>query len=154
MNRPNWGKLPSLISTFIFLATLTGCSDILGGEPISVGNSATTFLNRPCPTFTSIYTVPAGKLLIIDDASAGAVAAANPNAPDPNISVHLDLATTTDTSNRVDNTIVGGVGVPVEGGRTMKAYAGPGTDVNFIIARCTSNVNASVRFNGRLIDFP
>ncbi|HBP90824.1 MAG TPA: hypothetical protein DD706_24420 [Nitrospiraceae bacterium] len=118
MNRFNWGKSSSLISAFIFLATLTGYTDKLGVVPVSVGNSATTFLNRVCASFTPIYTVPVGKLLIIDDASAGAVSAAIPNAPDPNISVHLDLATTTDTSNRVDNLMVGGVGVPVEGGRT------------------------------------
>lgn len=154
MHRLNREKSSSLLFTCVVLATMAGCTDQLGGEPVSVGNSATTFLNRPCPTFTPIYTVPAGKLLIIEDASAGAVSAANPNAPNPNISVHLDLATTTDSSNRVDNIIVGGVGVPVDGGRTMKAYAGPGTEVNFIIAGCTSNVNASVRFNGRLINYP
>jgi hypothetical protein len=53
-----------------------------------------------------------------------------------------------------DHTIVAGVGLPVRGGRAMKAYAAPGTEVLFLLGGCTRMVNTSVSFTGQLVTSP
>ncbi|MGH7573307.1 MAG: hypothetical protein ACREMK_15900 [Gemmatimonadota bacterium] len=129
-------------------------------EPISV--SPQVFFNQTCASTHIVYTVPAGKLLVIEDASALAVNAAtasDPNDPGilPNVPVHLELRTNHDAGTIVsgDHTIVGGVGVPIAGGRIMRAYGVPESNVLFMIGGCPSGVtlNATVSFTGHLLDF-
>jgi hypothetical protein len=50
--------------------------------------------------------------------------------------------------------IVAGVGLPVTGGRTVKGYAAPETQVLFLLGGCTVPVNAVVYFPGHLVDYP
>ena len=108
-------------------------------------------------------TVPAGKLLVIEDASSLAVNAANasdPNNPGilANVPVHLQLRTNHDAGSVVggDHTIVSGIGLPTAGGRTMRAYGVPESNVLFMIGGCPSGVtvNATVSFTGHLLDSP
>jgi hypothetical protein len=118
-----------------------------------IGGSG-AYLNVSCPFTTVIYTVPAGKLLVIEDASASAVSAANPSGIDPTIDVLLGLITNIFEGLDVGSSfIVQSIGVPAGGGRTMRAYAGPETDVRFSVGGCPANVNATVSFSGQLVDF-
>jgi hypothetical protein len=88
------------------------------------------------------YTVPAGSLLILDDASAEAVDSATASMfgnPDivPDVPVYIGLRTNpsgTIAFGSADHTIVGGVGLPSRGGRAMRGYAGPETDVLVLLA--------------------
>jgi hypothetical protein len=53
-----------------------------------------------------------------------------------------------------DHMIVAGRGLPLAGGRTLQAYAAPGTEAVYQIGVCTVSVNTRVWFAGHLIDFP
>lgn len=154
-------KYHSGIYRFILFVTalviLVGCNSI---EPVNVNGGV--FFNQTCPRVHIIYTVPKGKLLIIEDASAQAVNSAtaaisgNPGIVD-DVPVNLSLRTNpTGTINfgSADHNIVSGVGLPIAGGRTMKAYAAPETDILFLIGGCTVNVNTNVWFSGQLVDYP
>lgn len=130
-------------------------------EPINV--SPQVFFNQPCPSSHAIYPVPAGKLLVIEDASARAVNAATASDPDnpgilQNVPLHLELRTNParESFGSADHTIVSGIGIPLGGGRTVRAYAAPETDVLFLIGGCSAGVslNVTVSFAGQLLDFP
>lgn len=135
---------------------LLGCTSV---EPVNV--QAGVFFNESCPQAHPIYQVPAGKLLIIEDASARAVDAATASIPtDPGIvpgqPVTLSLRTNptgTVPFGSADHIIVGGIGLPIAGGRPMTGYAAPGSEVLFLVGGCTVNLNTQVYFSGRLIDF-
>ena len=143
-----------LCAAFILLG---GCNSI---KPVNVNGGV--FFNQACPQAHAIYTVPEGKLLIIEDASAHAVNSATASIPGnpgivDNIPVNLSLRTNptgTVDFGSADHSIVNGVGLPIGGGRTMKAYAAPKTEVLFLLGGCTVNVNTVVWFTGRLVDFP
>jgi hypothetical protein len=123
-------------------------------QPVHVIGGSGAYLNVSCPFTTVIYTVPAGKLLLIEDASASAVSAANPSGIDPTIDVQLGLITNIVEGLDIGRSfIVQSIGVPMGGGRTMRAYAGPETDVHFSVGGCPANVNATVSFSGQLVDF-
>ena len=100
------------------------------------------------------FTVPARNLLIIEDASASAVdfaSASTPNNPGIVSNVPVLMVLRTDPSGVVsmgsaDHVIVAGVGLPTAGGRTVKGYAAPGTDVLFVVGGCTVPVNTNVYF--------
>lgn len=127
-------------------------------EPIHVAGGA--FLNQACPQSHTIYTVPDGKLLIIEDASAGAFDSATASSfSNPgivaNACAHLGLSTVAGAdASHVGHTIVARVGLPVVGGRTMRVYAAPGTEVRFTIEGCKIPLNVDVSFSGQLVDFP
>jgi hypothetical protein len=131
-------------------------------QPINVSGGVS--LNKPCPFAQSIYTVPAGKLLIIEDASARAVdASSQSDATNPgiirNVPIHLALRTNptgTVSFGSADHTIFAGVGLPAAGGRPMRAYAAPNTNVLFLVGGCQSGIllNTTVHFAGQLIDYP
>ncbi len=129
-------------------------------EPVTV--SPQVFFNQTCASTHVIYTVPAGKLLVIEDASALAVDAATASDPSnpgilPNVPVHLELRTNHagGSIGSGDHTIVGGIGVPLAGGRAMRGYGAPETNVLFMIGGCPLGVtlNATVSFTGHLLDF-
>ena len=135
--------------------TVTGNPQI---EPVLVSSS--NFLDKTCAFRSSIYTVPVGKLLIIDDASATFVDSASASTlGDPGIvdnvviGVSLDTKLLTTDLNTTSHIILGQRGLPARGGRRMRAYAGPNTEVFFSIRGCTVSVNGNVSFSGRLIDF-
>jgi hypothetical protein len=129
-------------------------------EPVNVAGGV--FFNQPAPQAHAIYTVPAGKLLIIEDASAYAANSATASIPGnsgivDDVPVQLSLRTNpTGTINfgSADHLIVSQVGLPAGGGRRVKAYAAPGTQVLFLVGGATVNVNTTVHFSGRLVDFP
>jgi hypothetical protein len=128
-------------------------------QPVNV--RAGTFPSQICAQTHPIYTVPAGKLLIIEDASASAVEASASSSDNPaivaNIPVNMYIRThaarKTDVGS-ADHIVATGIGLPISGGRTLRAYAGPGTQVLFIVGGCTVPVSAGVSFSGRLVDFP
>ena len=130
------------------------------GDPVNVAGGV--YFNQLCAQSHVVYQVPAGKLLVIDDASAEAFDAASANIPgNPGIveDVFVDLSLRTNPTGTVgfgsaDHVIVAGRGLPLAGGRTMQAYAAPGTEVVYQIGGCTVPVNTRVWFSGRLIDFP
>lgn len=123
-------------------------------QPVHVIGGSGAYLNVSCPFTAVIYTVPAGKLLVIEDASASAVSAANPSGIGPTIDVLLGLITNIFEGLDVGSSfIIQSIGVPAGGGRTMRAYAGPETDVRFSVGGCPANVNATVSFSGQLVDF-
>lgn len=146
------------------LVILFGVSVLLGGcnsiQPVNVHGGV--FFNESCAQAHAVYTVPAGKLLIIEDASAQAVNSATASIPGnpgivDNVPVSLSLRTNptgTIEFGSADHVIVSGVGLPIGGGRTMKAYAAPETEVLFLVGGCTVNLNTNVYFSGRLVDFP
>jgi hypothetical protein len=108
-----------------------------------------------------IYQVPADRLLVIDDASAEAFDSATANIPGnpgivDNVFTVLSLRTNPSTVNfgSADHVIVAGRGLSLAGGRTVQAYAAPGTEVVYQIGGCTVPVNTRVWFSGRLIDLP
>ena len=123
---------------------------------------AGVFFNEPCASTHAIYTVPAGKLLIIEDASAQAVNAETASTPGATgvvegIPIHLALRTNptgTIDFGSADHVIVHRVGLPAAGGRQVRAYAAPGTQVLFLIGNCTVPVNTTVHFAGQLVDYP
>lgn len=127
-------------------------------EPIQVAGGA--FLNQASPQSHVIYTVPPGKLLIIEDASAGAYDSATASSfSNPGIVANACASLAFSTMAAVDtffvgHTIVAGVGLPVVGGRTMRVYAAPGTEVKFTIEGCKIPLNVDVSFSGQLVDFP
>jgi hypothetical protein len=139
------------------VAVLTGCTTI---DPVNV--AAGVFFNQLCARSHVIYQVPAGKLLIIEDASASASDAATASIPgNPGIvdDVFIGLSLRTNPTGTVafgsaDHVIVAGRGLPIGGGRSMQAYAAPGTEVVYQIGGCTVAVNTQVWFSGRLVDFP
>jgi len=142
------------------LALFASCAQ---GDPIDPVNvAAGVFFDQSCPKAHAIYTVPEGKLLIIEDASAAAVDAATaslPNNPGVVPGVPLRLALRTNPTGTIpmgsaDHVIVNGVGLPIGDGRSMTAYAAPGTQVLFLIGGCTVDINVNVWFAGRLVDFP
>lgn len=145
----------SIVTGFIGVL-LFGCTSV---EPVNV--QAGVFFNQSCPQAHPVYQVPAGKLLIIEDASARAVDAATASIPaDPGIvqgqPVTLSLRTNPTGSGpfgSADHIIAAGIGLPVAGGRAMTGYAAPGSEVFFLVGGCTVNLNTQVYFAGRLIDF-
>ncbi len=123
--------------------------EVQGQELTLVSSGVHVILNVNCAGGGFIYTVPNGKLLIIEDASASAFLAAG--GPEPTVPVTLSLVT--EFSDTFAHTIIGGgVGLPQSHGRTMKTYADPNTQVRFSVESCTQNVNVSVSFSGRLVD--
>jgi len=139
------------------LAFLTSCASV---EPVNVFGGV--FFNQSCAQAHPIYTVPAGKLLIIEDASVSAVNSATASIPNnpgivADIPVKMSLRTNptgTIPFGSTDHIIVSGVGLPIAGGRTIKGYAAPGTQVLFLLGLCTVDVNTSIYFSGRLVDYP
>jgi hypothetical protein len=139
------------------VALLGGCTTV---DPVNVAGGV--FFNQLCAQSHVVYQVPAGKLLIIEDASAEAFDAASASMPgNPGIvdNVFTGLSLRTNPTGTVpfgsaDHVIVAGRGLPLAGGRTLQAYAAPGTEVVYQIAGCTVPVNTRVWFSGRLIDFP
>jgi hypothetical protein len=155
-----------MVARALVLSTLvmaTACEAAPPGQPLDPVNvSPQVFFNQTCATTHVIYTVPAGKLLVIEDASAMAVDAAtasDPNDPGilPNVPVHLELRTNHagESFGSGDHTIVSAIGVPLAGGRAMRAYGAPETNVLFMIGGCPLGVtlNATVSFTGHLLDF-
>ncbi len=148
---------PLVLLSGVFIIVLGGCGSI---KPVNVHGGV--FFNESCAQAHAIYTVQAWKLLIIEDASAQAVNSATASIPGnpgivDNVPVTLSLRTNptgTIEFGSADHVIVSGIGLPIGGGRTMKAYAAPGTEVLFLIGGCTVNVNTNVYFSGRLVDFP
>ena len=134
--------------------------DPADAQPVNV--AAGVFFNQSCAQAHSIYTVPQGKLLVIEDASALAVSSASASSPGdpgivPNVPVVMALRTNptgTIPIGSADHVIVGGVGLPISGGRTVKGYAAPETNVLFLLQFCTVPVNANVYFSGYLVDYP
>ena len=143
--------------TLLVLICIGGCTTV---DPVNVAGGV--FFNQLCAQSHVVYQVPAGKLLIIEDASAAAFDAASatiPGAPGLVDDVFVDLSLRTNPSGMVDfgsadHVIVAGRGLPLAGGRTLQAYAAPGTDVLYLIGGCTVAVNTQVWFSGRLIDSP
>jgi hypothetical protein len=127
-----------------------------------VNRQAGVFFNELCAQAHVIYTVPAGTMLIIEDASAEAYNSATASIPGnpgivDNVPVVLSLRTNPSGSEPMgsaDHVIASGHSLPVSGGRTMKAYAAPGTDVLFLIGGCTVKVNTTVYFSGQLVNYP
>lgn len=150
----------ALAVSVVVLAAACEAAPVQPLEPISV--SPQVFFNQTCATTHVVYTVPAGKLLVIEDASALAVdtaTASDPNNPGilPNVPVHLELRTNHNAGSVVsgDHTIVSGLGLPIAGGRFMRAYGVPESNVLFMIGGCPFGVtlNAKVSFTGHLLDF-
>ena len=139
--------------------TLSSCTDA-PLEPVNV--QAGVFFDQSCASSHVIYTVPQGKLLILEDASASAVESATASIPNnpgivPNVPINLSLRTNpsgTIPIGSADHIIVGNVGLPAAGGRKIKGYAAPGTNILYLIGGCTVDVNTRVNFSGRLVDFP
>ena len=152
-----------MVARALVLSTLvmaTACEAAPPGQALDPVNvSPQVFFNQTCATTHVIYTVPAGKLLVIEDASAMAVDAATANDPGilPNVPVHLELRTNHagESFGSGDHTIVSAIGVPLAGGRAMRAYGAPETNVLFMIGGCPLGVtlNATVSFTGHLLDF-
>jgi hypothetical protein len=88
-------------------------------------------------------------VLIIEDASAQAVDSASASTPGnpgivPNVTVKMSLRTNpsgTVPFGSADHMIVAGIHLPISGGRKPKGYAAPGTQVLFLVGRCTVPVN-------------
>lgn len=129
--------------------------------PIRPVNVQRVFLNQQSPQAQVIYTVPAGSLLILDDASAEAVDSAtasmfgNPGIV-PDVPVYIGLRTNpsgTIAFGSADHTIVGGVGLPIRGGRTVHGYAAPETDVLVLLGGSNRTLNMSVSFAGHLVAY-
>ena len=147
--------------SWIFPAAIilvAGCTTV--DPPVNV--AAGVFFHQLCAQSHVIYQVPAGKLLVIEDASAEAFDSATASIPgNPGIvdNVFTALSLRTNPSGTVDfgsadHVIVAGRGLPLAGGRTVQAYAAPGTEVVYQIGGCTVPVNTRVWFAGHLIDFP
>ncbi|MGB7158517.1 MAG: hypothetical protein WBD40_10660 [Tepidisphaeraceae bacterium] len=129
-------------------------------EPVNVAGGV--FFNQMGGQAHAIYTVPAGKLLIIDDASAHASNSStastvgNPGVV-KDMPVEMSLRTNPsgiESMGSADHVIVSEIGLPAGGGRRVRAYAAPGTQVLFLIGGNTVTVNATVHFAGRLVDYP
>jgi hypothetical protein len=129
-------------------------------HPVNVAGGV--FFNQLCPRAHPIYTVPADKLLIIEDASATASNTATAStAGDPGIvtDVPITMSLRTNPTGTIpigsaDHVIVSRVGLPTAGGRPVRAYAAPGTQVLFLLGGCTASVNATVYFAGQLVPYP
>jgi hypothetical protein len=130
-------------------------------EPVNVQSQVV--FNASSPTTQPIYTVPDGKMLIIEDASAGAFDSATASNPGgsalvPTTYCELALATNINVFPPLFgpgvHVIAAGVGLPMVGGRRMRGYAAPGSTVFFQISNCFVKVNAIVSFSGRLVDYP
>jgi hypothetical protein len=129
-------------------------------EPVNVFGGV--FFNQRGGTSQTIYEVPAGKLLIIEDASAEAVDAATATTPGHQgivaiMPLTMKLRTNpynTAPGGSADHIIVHSVSLPAGGGRTMRAYAAEGTEVHFLIGGNTVEVNTTVYFAGRLVTPP
>jgi len=148
---------PRLLVVLGSVAVLLGaCGSI---RPVNVHGGV--FFNEACPQAHAIYTVPAGKLLIIEDASAHAVNSATASTPgNPGIVAGIPIGMSLRTNptgsipfGSADHVIVSGVGLPIGGGRTVTGYAAPETQVLFLLGGCTVTVNTDVYFSGRLVDF-
>lgn len=118
-------------------------------------SSKAEFLYVGCPAEREVYTVPDGKFLIIGDASGKMSAASNPEAilPDGGVSLSLFTYKSGDVVGMWGVTVVAGNELPVDGGRPVRLYAGPGDKVMLSIEGCSEDVNASVSFVGKLIHF-
>ena len=129
-------------------------------QPVNVAGGV--FFNQLCPRAQPIYTVPAGKLLILEDASATAADAASASTPGATGIVNdvpLTLTLRTNPTGTIpfgsaDHVIVSRVGLPVAGGRPVRGYAAPGTQILFLMGGCTVAVNTSVYLSGQLIPYP
>ena len=95
--------------------------------------------------------MPDGKLLVIEDASASASDAAQPNVLVEDPGVRLSLATRIGVVG-ARTIIVGGNILPMRSGRTMKTYADENTEVFFTVEGCSNIVSARVSFSGKLLD--
>ena len=128
--------------------------------PIRPVNVQRVFLYQQSPQALVIYTVPAGSLLVLDDASAEVVDSATASMPGhpgiiPDVPVYLGLRTNpsgTVDFGSADHTIVGGIGLPIYGGRRVRGYAAPGTDVLVLLGGSNRTLNFSVSFAGHLVD--
>ena len=137
---------------------VAGCTTV--DSPVNV--AAGVFFNQLCAQSHVIYQMPAGKLLVIEDASAEAFGSATASIPgNPGIvdNVFSALSLRTDPTGTVefgsaDHMIVAGRGLPLAGGRTLQAYAAPGTAVVYQIGGCTVPVNTRVWFCARLMICP
>jgi hypothetical protein len=88
--------------------------------------------------------------------SATASQPGNPGIVD---GIHVTLSLRTNPTGTIpigsaDHVIVSTVGLPAGGGRKVKGYAAPGTQVLFLLGGATVNVNMTVYFSGRLVDDP
>jgi hypothetical protein len=154
-DRSRAGWRPWLV--LLLLIGIGGCTTV---DPVNVAGGV--YFNQLCAQSHVLYQVPAGKLLIIEDASAEAFDAASASIPgNPGLvdNVFVALSLRTNPSGLVgfgsaDHMIVAGRGLPLAGGRTLQAYAAPGTDVVYQIGGCTVAVNTRAWFSGRLIDSP
>jgi hypothetical protein len=152
-----WRRSHSVLLTYAFALVVAACAS---RQPVNVAGGV--FFNELCPRAHAIYTVPAGKLLIIEDASASAFDSASASTlGNPGIvaNIPVQMALRTNPSGTIpmgsaDHIIVSGVGLPISGGRTVKAYAAPGTDILFLLGLCTVPVNTNVHFSGMLVDYP
>ena len=117
------------------------------------------FLYQQSPQALVIYTVPAGSLLILDDASGEVVDSATASMPGhpgiiPDVPVYLGLRTNpsgTVDFGSADHTVVGGIGLPIFGGRRVRGYAAPGTDVLVLLGGSNRTLNFSISFAGHLV---
>ena len=136
---------------------LGGCTTV---DPVNVAGGV--FFNQLCAQSHVVYQVPAGKLLIIEDASAEAFDAASASIPGnpgivDNVFTALSLRTNPTGTVRLRQRRPCHRGRPRPAARRrpdLQAYAAPGTEVVYQIAGCTVPVNTRVWFSGRLIDFP
>jgi len=136
-------------------ATVSGSVNVIKAiEPVAI--QAGSFLNRGCPFSEEIYTVPDGKFLIIEDASAAMILYSGDTVvPDGGVSVSLYSSNGT-TGYVAKARIVGGNELPLYGGRMVRFYAGPGEIVIVEGEGCNNDhhVNVSVSFVGQLINVP
>lgn len=148
-----WRATPLLAGIAGTVSVLAICGTAAAGrlEPVNV--TAGAFLFQKCASNKPIYTVPDGKLLIIEDASASAVDSGRNNEVIPNKEVELALLVGGRPFGGADHTIVAGTTLPVAGGRQLTAYAPPNSEVIFVISGCSDPVHASVSFTGRLVRF-
>jgi hypothetical protein len=142
---------------------LAACNPVSTGsaiDPINV--QAGVFFDQTCAQAHAIYTVPVGKLLVIEDASASAVDAASASDPGnpgilDDVPVRLSIRTNptgTIAFGSADHIIVNQVGLPAGPGRSMRGYAAPGTEILFLQGGCTVPINTTVYFSGHLVDWP
>ena len=105
--------------------------------------------NKSCAYVESVYTVPAGKFLLIEDASGSMVPNAGGEVADAGVGVQI-LATSNGV--RYDAIVAFSDILPMKGGRKLTVYADPETNVFIAFSGCGVNVNTQAWFTGRLFD--
>ena len=119
-------------------------------EPVTHGIEI--FPGVTCPmTPETVLVVPAGKLLVIEDASVRITDSSNPAAVIAMPGLHAFFVTRI-TGQNAKVTIIGGNQVPISGGRPMTAYNGGNQAVTFEVEGCTGTVDAELSFWGQLLD--